>query len=145
MNIASLFRISASGLEAERTRLETISTNIANANATRTPEGGAYRRRVPVFQSVNFTEAFEGALGQESAEAMAVVRVKDIALDGGPMPLIYDPGHPDADEQGYVEMPNVNPVQEMVDMLSASRSYEANLAAAETSRDLATSALDIAR
>lgn len=145
MDISSLFKISASGLAAERTRLETISSNIANANATRTPEGGPYQRRVAVFQSVKFTDAFDGALGKEGADALAVVHVKDIALDGSPLQLVFDPGHPDADANGYVAMPNVNPVQEMVDMLSASRSYEANLAATETTRDLASAALDISK
>lgn len=144
VDTSTLFKIGASGLAAERARMETISANIANANATRTPDGGPYRRRVPVFESVNFADAYQNAQLQESTDAMAVVRVKDVVLDKSPLPRVYDPGHPDADPDGYVAMPNVNTVQEMVDMLSASRSYEANLAAVETTRDLAQAAIDIA-
>ena len=146
MDITSLFRISSSGLKAERTRLEAISSNIANANATRTPEGGPYRRRVAVFQSVGFQDAFPDLGGKgEGSEALSVVGVKDISLDSSPLPLVYDPGHPDADATGYVSMPNVNPVKEMVDMLQASRSYENNLAAVENTREMANAALDIGR
>ena len=146
MDVTSLFRISASGLNAERTRLEAINSNIANANATRTPEGGPYRRRVPVFQSVNFQDAFPDLEGKgESAPSLATVSVKDITLDRSPLPIVYDPGHPDADASGYVTMPNVNPIKEMVDLLQASRSYENNLAAIENTKDLTTAALDIGR
>lgn len=146
MDVTSLFKISAGGLRAERTRLEAINSNIANANATRTPEGGPYRRRVPVFQAINFADAFPDVVGQgEGNSALATVTVKDITLDNSPLPLVYDPGHPDADASGYVAMPNVNPVKEMVDLLQASRSYENNLAAVENTKDLANAALDISR
>lgn len=145
MDILSMLRIGASGLNAERTRLETISSNIANANATRSPDGGPYRRKVPVFQTVNFSDVYEDAMGRPEGDALSVVRVMDIDQDNSAFPLVFDPTHPDANAEGYVEMPNVNPIQEMIDMLSASRAYEANLSSLETSRDLANSALDIGR
>jgi flagellar basal-body rod protein FlgC len=133
MNITSL-RISGSALTAERTRLDTISQNIANAQTTRGPNGGAYRHRDVVFETV--ADLRPGAGG---------VRVSAIIEPDGVLPRVYNPGHPDADANGYVEMPNVNVVDEMVDLLAATRAYEANVAAANATKTLVSRALELGR
>ena len=123
----------AGGLDAQRTRLEVIAQNLANIHTTKTAEGGPYQRQV-----VNFAEALD-ATGNSS------VRVESVTRDLSPGGARFDPSHPHADEKGLVQMPNVSLSHEMVDMLSASRAYEANLSAAKTSRSLAQKALEIGR
>jgi flagellar basal-body rod protein FlgC len=138
--------VSASGLTAERLRLDIIAGNLANANTTRTPEGGPYRRRMPVFQesrSRGFGSFLE-ALSQSGAESPGV-QVAAIVTDDRPGKTRYEPGHPDADENGYVVMPNVDVVTEMVDMISATRGYEANVTAINASKQMAMRALEIGR
>ena len=130
--------ISGSSLTAHRLWLDAIASNLANANTTRTAEGGPYRRKVPVF-----AEMLDGASGRESGTGG--VRVMEIAADDAPPRLVYQPDHPDADEEGYVAFPNVNVVREMTDMLVASRAYEANLAVADSARSMWSSALEIMR
>ena len=130
------FDISASGLSAQRLRMETIANNLANVNTTRTAAGGPYRRQMPVFAAREPVRGGWGAGG---------VRVLGIVEDDDPPRLVYDPGHPDAGEDGYVRFPNVNVVTEMVDMISASRAYEANVAALSAARAMAASALEIGR
>ncbi len=130
MSVISTFSISASGMAAERLRLDTISSNLANINTTRTPEGGPYRRLMTVM---------------ESAPDGRGVRVARIAQDESPPLLVHNPGHPDADADGNVAMPNVNPVLEMVDMISASRAYEANVAAFNAAKAMAVKALEIGK
>lgn len=138
MGLFHTFDISASGLTAQRLRMETIANNVANANTTRSENGGGpYRRQMPVFAAR--LASINGRL------TGAGVRVLGIVEAGDPPRLVYDPGHPDADEQGYVRYPNVNVVTEMVDMIGASRAYEANLAALNAARAMAVSAIDIAR
>jgi len=136
---------SASGMTAERLRLDLISNNIANANTTRTAEGGAYRRQMAVFAARNgegdFGSIMAGAMGQ----AGQGVRVVGITRDNAPLRRVYDPNHPDAKADGYVEMPNVNIVTEMVDMMTASRAYEANVTAVNTAKSMAMKALDIGK
>lgn len=127
--------ISASGLSAQRARMDAIANNIANANTTRTPEGGPYRR-----QRVLVREARDPATGEPLG-----VRVVGMARDQTPPRRVYDPGHPDADESGYVELPNVNVIAEMIDMLSATRAYEANATAIDAAKEMANRALDIGR
>jgi len=127
--------ISASGLFAQRQRLDVIANNIANAGTTRTPEGGPYRRKEVLFKT-HLTEQ-EGEL--------AGVEVAGVAEDGNPPNMVYDPGHPDAGPDGMVAMPNVNPVQEMVDMISATRAYEANVQAINSARSMGSKALEIGR
>lgn len=146
----SLFKsidISASGLTAQRLRMDTISENIANVNTTRTPAGGPYRRKVVVFESREPENGFQGilsrAMGQR--EIGGGVRVVRISEDNSPLKMMYDPNHPDANEQGYVVMPNVNIVTEMVNMISATRAYEANITAVKSSKDIAFKALEIGR
>ena len=132
MSVFSGMRISASGLSAERLRLDVISSNIANARTTRTEEGGAYVRKIAVF-----AENYDSKLG------MLGVKVTEIKRDSSDMRLEYDPSHPDANEEGYVEYPNVNVVNEMVDLISASRAYEANATVIEGAKDMFSSALAI--
>lgn len=139
MELDGLFKgmsISSSGLQAERTRLDVIARNIANANVTQTASGGPYRRQEVVFQTVLDRE--EGRGNGISGQ----VRVADVVPDmETPLREVYDPKHPNADAKGNVNFPNVNMAFEMVDLMSASRAYEANLKAMQTYREMATSAL----
>ncbi len=152
MGIFSSINIAASGLSAQRTRLDVISNNIANVDTTRTAEGGPFRRsrvifrpkvQEPYWRSPFLPETMDNGLGKG-------VRIVEIGkdLDGDPK-LVYDPTHPDAiktgPQKGYVEMPNVNIVEEMVDMISASRSYEANVAVVNGSKAMFMKALEIGR
>ena len=125
------FDISASGLSAQRARLDIIASNLANAETTRTPGGGPYRRLLPVFASRT-----------TSPGGVAVV---GIAVDPRDPRRVYQPGHPDADPDGFVAYPNVNVVEEMVDLVSATRSYEANAAAYNAAKTMAQRALDLGR
>lgn len=137
------FAISASGMTAERLRMDTIANNLANANTTRTADGGPYRRQVPVFAA---REAARPGAGRRASTFTGMgVRVVGIARDTQPARLVYDPQHPDADENGYVHMPNVDVVREMVDLISASRAYEANITSFNTAKSMAMRALDIGR
>ena len=140
---------SASGLTAERLRMDVISNNIANSNTTRTDRGGAYRRRYVVFEPRNREpKTFEKALMQAvglSRQTGEGVRAVQIAEDDTPGPLVYDPGHPDANAEGYVEKPNVNIVTEMVDMITAQRAYEANATAITAAKAMASKALEIGK
>lgn len=139
MSIFGALDISASGMTANRLWMDVIASNIANAQTTRTPEGGPYRRR-----EVIFTTKYDG-FQDPRLEGGQGVRVVGIVEDDSPPQLVYNPEHPDARDDGYVEMPNVNPVTEMVDMLIASRAYEANAAAVEAAKVMITRALDILR
>lgn len=144
----SLFRslqISASGLTAERVRLDVIANNLANVNTTRTAAGGAYRRRVVVLEER--PPSFTDLLGTRSLPAMGRggVRVAGIVEDTSPPQRVYNPGHPDADADGYVQMPNVNVVTEMVDMITATRAYEANVTTMNAAKQMALHTLDIGR
>ena len=135
----------ASGLTAERLRMDVISNNIANANTTRTTEGGAYRRQMVVFEPRTNQGSSFGQLLSRELDAGTGVRVTGIKKDSSPTKLMYDPNHPDANKDGYVEMPNVNIVAEMVDMITASRAYEANVAAVNAAKSMAMKALDIGK
>jgi flagellar basal-body rod protein FlgC len=143
MNILGILQVSASGLSAERTRLHTTSQNIANARTTRTEEGGPYKRKVPVFQAVELpSDPFSNLMDVKLAAPMVV----DVIEDQRDSEMVYDPGHPDADpDTGLVAMPNVNLVEEMVDMISSSRSYEANVTAMSSTKSMALKALEIGR
>ena len=134
MDFFTALNISSSGLSAERTRVNLASSNLANAETTRTPEGGPYRRLDPVFQAVAAGEGADGPQG---------VAVAKIVADPTQGKKIYSPGHPDADPDGFVVLPNVNPVHEVVNLLSASRGYEANSTAVETLKQMASRALEI--
>ncbi len=139
MKMFDTLAISASGLTAERLRMDTIASNVANANTTRTEEGGPYRRKVAVFREK--LESEMGRAGNRSAGVEAV----GIQEDMSPFKKIYDPSHPDADEDGYVELPNVNLLNEMVDMIAATRAYEANVTVINSSKGMYAKALEIGK
>jgi flagellar basal-body rod protein FlgC len=140
-NIFSIFDISGSGLSAERIRMNVIANNIANANATETPEGGPYRREQVVFSSV-LNKALQKN-DVKGTERLGGVRVQRILKSTEPFNKVYIPGHPKADAKGFVEMPNVNVMMEMVDLVTATRSYEANLAVINSSKEMNNRALSI--
>jgi flagellar basal-body rod protein FlgC len=139
-DLIDTFNVAASGLAAERLRMQTIATNMANARTTRTADGGPYQRRVPVF-AASAVDPF----GSELDRAVARVEVAGIQTDGRPPQRVYDPSHPDAGPDGYVEYPDINVLQEMVDLMTTTRTYEANASAVEATRDMALRALDIGR
>ncbi|MEJ5228685.1 MAG: flagellar basal body rod protein FlgC [Pseudothermotoga sp.] len=136
MNEFLTLNISASGMTAQRLRIDIISSNIANSESTRTEQGTPYRRRVPIF-----SEYLIGT-GKTKSSGVKVTRIEE---DPSPFRLVYDPTHPDADENGYVSMPNVNVLREMVDLISAQRSYDANVAAFNVTKSMISSALQIGR
>jgi len=143
MDIEKGFAVSASGLEAQKRRLEVIASNLANAQATRTREGGPYRRKDVIFKTTAVKAAFDEP--DEFPEIYEGVRVEKLIKDKRPFKNVYEPQHPDADLDGYVRYPNVEPVSEMVNMLSALRSYEANVTALDASKSMALKALEIGR
>lgn len=152
MSIFSAMRTSASGLTSQRLRMDVISNNIANAETTRTAEGGAYRRQEVVFAPnevghVPFFNLLRGDVKAGTVPGLSTegVEPQGIVEDKAPMRRVYDPGHPDAGPDGYVEYPNVNIVTEMTDMLSATRSYEANVTVFNSVKQMAQRALDIGR
>ncbi len=147
MSFFSSLDISASGLTAQRLRMDLISQNIANANTTRTENGTPYRRKVLVFQQRDGNRPFSDYLSDASRAKIGGggVRVLRIVEDTSPLKKIYDPGHPDADQNGYVHMPNVDITTEMVNMISATRSYEANVSALNATKSMAMKALEIGR
>lgn len=150
MTFFSVFKIAASGMSAQRVRMNVISSNLANAETTRTPEGGPYRRKDVVFMPVSVEkepESFGDYLRRmifRSSESEGV-KVLEIIEDKKPFRKVYDPYHPDADEDGYVTYPNVDVVEEMVNLLSASRSFEANVTAFNSAKDMVLKTLEIGR
>ncbi len=147
MGLFKSIDISASGLSAERLRMDIISKNIANANTTRTSSGSPYRRQVPIFSEASsgrtFSESLKRAMNSESiGNGVEVTAIKE---DKTPFKKVYDPGHPDADKKGYVQMPNVDIVTEMVNMISATRAYEANVTIMNSTKSMALKALEIGR
>jgi flagellar basal-body rod protein FlgC len=144
MNFLDSLSISATGLSAQRLRMNLISSNMANANTTRTESGEPYRRKDVVFEAAT-PKDFKDTLDAELGKAGHGVNVAGIIEDNKPFVQKYDPGHPDADENGYIRLPNVNIVEEMVNMISASRSFEANATAVRTTKDMAGMALEIGR
>jgi len=134
--------ISASGLTAQRLRMDTISSNIANAETTRDEDGNTYRRKIPIFKQKLDNQMGVG-LRNSTGSNSAGVEVAEIAEDQSPFRLEYRPSHPDANEEGYVELPNVSVMTEMVNMIDASRAYEANIKAISNYKSMANSALNI--
>jgi flagellar basal-body rod protein FlgC len=152
MSFFGALDISASGLSAERMRMDVTAENLANAQTTRGPNGGPYRRKDVVLQTVQpdgFSSALASAAGSvpgaRASQQAGGVQVAGIAQDSSAPRMVYDPGHPDANAQGYVAMPNVNSVTEMVDLISASRAYEANVTAMQTAKAMFTKTFDILR
>jgi flagellar basal-body rod protein FlgC len=160
-NFLNSFDISGYGLSAQRVRVNTISSNIANAQTTRTEEGGPYRRKEVVFKAVNFNDVYndmlnkesnslgysdpldEGEFGKKANPAIMSVIVDKVVRDDSKPLMKYEPNHPDADARGYVAYPNINPVVEMADLVEATRSYQANVAAFQSAKDMANAAISL--
>ncbi len=161
MSFLSGFDISGYGLSAQRFRINLISANIANANTTRTTEGGPYRRKSVIFKEINFDEELNQAIKKKNnllqnenyindpsdkitpLPPLSSVVVDKIVRDDSPFKLRFDPSNPDANSDGYISLPNVNPVIEMADLIEATRAYQANVAAYQSSKTIAQSAIDI--
>ncbi|TYP00215.1 flagellar basal-body rod protein FlgC [Geothermobacter ehrlichii] len=143
MNVFDTMKIGASALKAQRIRLNVISANLANVETTRTPEGGPYRKRNVVFRSTPLD--FGRRLDRVTRQAVQGVEVPAIVVNSRPPRMVYEPGHPDADENGYVAKPDINPVEEMTDMLSATKAYEANANVIKAAKRMALKALEIGR
>jgi len=144
MDILTAMQISGSALKAERTRMNISAMNLANANTTRTIEGGPYKAKSVIFKAQPLDGSFRETLDSVSSR-LRKVEVTEVVEDKTPFKEIYDPSHPDADENGIVRMPNVNTVEQMVDMMNARRNYEANVTALEAAKNMALRALDISR
>ncbi len=146
MSFLSSIDISASALTAEKLRMDIISKNIANANTTRTASGSPYRRQMVVFEGSESNISFSQYLNDASKSLIGNgVKVKGIVEDQSPFKSVYEPGNPDADEDGYIKMPNVDVMTEMVNMITASRAYEANVTAINSTKGMAAKALEIGR
>ena len=151
MSFTDAISIAASGLTAENTRMDVTSENLANADTTQAANGQPYRRQEVVLQQIGgFNAALSGAMGNTPAASMATgggipggVEVTGIVNDPTPDQQVYDPGNPSANAQGYVSMPNVNPVTEMVDLIDESRSYQADVTAMQTAKSMYTKTLDL--
>jgi len=140
------FRISGSGMSAQRMRMNTISSNIANINTTKTPEGGPYRRKDVVFEAMPDAKNFGEIVGAgDPKNDFSRVQVTDVVYDKKAPLMKFEPNHPDANEDGYVAYPNINLMEEMTNMIQATRSYEANVQAIQATKDMALSALEIGR
>jgi flagellar basal-body rod protein FlgC len=152
MGLFDAIDISASGLSAERLRMDVTAENLANAQTTRGPNGGPYQRKEVLLRTAQpngfatqLARATGGMPGTGSSQTPGGVQVAAIAADATPPRQVYDPGHPDANAQGYVLMPNVNPVTEMVDLIASSRSYEANVTALQTAKSMFSKTFDLLR
>jgi len=143
MDFFDALHVSASGLSAQRLRMNLISANLANMNTTRTKDGGPFRRKDPVFSAQAPGASFREVLRNRQKEMVKKVAVIGIVEDSRLPIRKHDPDHPDADEDGYVALPNINVMEEMVNMISATRSYEANVAAVKAAKDMALKALEI--
>lgn len=146
MGMFDAIDVSASGMTAERLRMDVTAENLANAETTRTPEGGPYRRKAVVLQQASgpgFASELAGALGQGGASAG--VEVAGVLAEPNSVRQVYDPGHPDANAQGYVAMPDINPVTEMVDLIDASRAYQANVTAMQTTKTVFSKTIELLR
>ena len=142
MSLFSTLQVSASGMAAQRTRAELLVENMANSETTRTPEGGPYRRKDVVFSTDVQNSPFSAVYQSEMATGVAV---SDVIEDQRDPELRYMPGHPDANAAGYVAFPHMNPAEDMVDLLNASRSYQANIAAISSVKDMISRSIDILR
>ncbi len=142
MDIFKSLQISASGLSAHRRWMDTIASNLANARATRTPEGGPYRRRDPVFMADPVADPNAPAAPEKGRVGVKVITIN---TDPSPPNMVFEPGHPDANAEGYVAFPNVSIMEETTNMVAASRSYEANLQAFNSFKTMALRALDLFR
>lgn len=138
-------QVSSSALAAERVRLNILSTNIANANTTKTDEGGPYRRKDVVYSATSAGENFSGLMRQAFDDELKEVKVVGITEDQAPPKQVYNPSHPHADEDGFVSMPNISVMEEMVNIITSTRAYEANTTALNSTKSMAETALKIGR
>lgn len=147
MSVFNTMNVSATGMTAQRLRMDTISQNLANINTTRTDSGGPYRRKITLFEEITNGKSFSNMLDQYLGEYSKVggVKVSKVVEDKSPFISIYDPTHPDANKEGYVLMPNVNSLEEMTNLISANRSYEANVTALNSNKAMLAKALEIGR
>ncbi len=145
MSLFSSLDVSSSGMLAQRERAQLLVENIANAETTRTAEGGPYRRRDAVFESSPVSSQFGAVLGSHLDQQVNGVRVSDVLVDNTEPNRRYMPGHPDADKDGYVLVPHMNPAEDMVDLLGASRSYQANVSAISAVKDMIQRSIDLFR
>lgn len=145
MDFRTAMKLSASGLTAQRTWMNVISANLANIGTTRTESGKPYERRTTIVESAAAPEDFDRVLDEIAHEELQAVRVAGIVPDQREFKEVYDPGHPDANQNGVVTMPNISAVEEMANMVIASRSYEANLAALNNAKQMALKAIDIGK
>jgi flagellar basal-body rod protein FlgC len=145
MSLFTTLSVSASGMAAQRARAELLTENLANAETTRTPEGGPYRRKDAVFSSQPQSSPFSAVFQNELTAEETGVQVSDIVQDTREPESRYMPGHPDADAKGYVAFPRINPAEDMVDLLSASRGYDANVSAMTAIKDMISKSIDLLR
>jgi len=145
VSLFSVLSVSASGMAAQRTRAELLVQNLANSETTRTPEGGPYRREDAVFESAPQTSPFSAVFQTEMASGVNGVEVAEVVQDSSDPEKRYMPGHPDADADGYVAFPNVKPAEDMVDLLSAQRGFQANVAAMTAIKDMINHSIDLMR
>ena len=145
MDFMTAFDISASGLSADRTRINTISMNLANAKTTRTAQGGPYRRRSVVQQATEVDDPFSIHMRSALDRAVQGVRVSAVTMDNRPFKRVYEPGNPDANAEGYVMYPDINVVEEMANLMTAQRNYEANVTTVDAVKGMFIKALDIGR
>jgi len=145
MDFMTAFDISASGLSADRTRINTISMNLANAKTTRTAQGGPYRRRSVVQQATDVDDPFSVHMRSALDRAVQGVRVSAVTMDNRPFKKVYEPGNPDANAEGYVMYPDINVVEEMANLMTAQRNYEANVTTVDAVKGMFVKALDIGR
>jgi len=145
MDFFDAMNISASALNAQRERMNVVASNLANIHTTRTPEGGPYRKKNVVFEAQSLGSPFENMLQDRLRDQVRGVRVAGVEASNKPPLRVYDPSHPDADKDGYVREPDINLMSEIVDMISASRSFEADVSAVNTSKNMAMKALEIGR
>jgi flagellar basal-body rod protein FlgC len=143
VSLFSTLSVSASGMSAQRARTEVLVENLANSETTRTPEGGPYRRKDVVFTEDSDLSSFSSELDSALGPGVSGVAVSEIAIDDSAPEMRYQPGHPDANKDGYVAYPRVNPAEDMVDLLGASRGYEANVAAISAVKDMINKSLDL--
>lgn len=145
MSLFSALSVSASGMAAQRTRAELLTENLANSETTRTPDGGPYRRKDAVFQSTGVESSFGDLFQMELEPQSTGVKVADVSIDQRDPEKRYLPGHPDADKDGYVSFPRMNPAEDMVDLMGANRNYGANIAAISAVKDMIQRSIDLMR
>jgi len=144
MDFLSAMKIGASGLTAQRQRMDTIASNLANAETTRTPEGGPYKRKDVMFAALPL-DPFSSTFNDALADQVRQVTVTEVVEDQSPPTMVYNPNHPDANRDGYVAMPNINLMEEMVNLINATRSFEANVQSINAAKSMALRAIDLGR